>query len=193
MPWQGECLHLHAWPTVDASRRGRSRPRSPRRKTFFLGLLVAFVATRCAASDSSMDRSTLRGLKAVKVVVDSPAPEIEREGISGDGLRITIEQKLRDAGITVDHDAVEFLGLNISSTRPPRRLISKTPISLVISIGLFQIVVLNRDKTTKTVTETWGDQRVAPPSKAIERTVSDAVDDLVNEFITAYRAVNPKP
>jgi hypothetical protein len=141
-----------------------------------------------------MDRSTLRGLKALKVVVDSPAPEVEREGVSGDSLRITIEQKLREAGITVDHDAVEFLGLNISSARPPRKmLMSKAPISLVINMGLYQIVLLNRDKTTKTVTETWGDQRVAPAApKAIEHTVSDAVDDLVSEFITAYHAVNPK-
>ncbi len=151
-------------------------------------------AALCAASDSSMDRSTLRGLKALKVVVDSPAPEVEREGVSGDGLRITIEQKLREAGITVDHDAVEFLGLNISSARPPRKmLMSKAPISLVINMGLYQIVLLNRDKSTKTVTETWGDQRVAPAApKAIEHTVSDAVDDLISEFITAYRAVNPK-
>lgn len=156
--------------------------------------LVTLVAGACAASDSSMDRSTLRGLKAVKVVVDSPAPEVEREGVSSDGLRITIEQKLRDAGITVDHDAVEFLGLNISSARPPRKaLMSKAPISLVVSIGFYQIVLLNRDKTTKTVTETWGDQRVAPAApKAIERTVTDAVDDLVSEFIAAYRSVNPK-
>lgn len=141
-----------------------------------------------------MDRSTLRGLKALKVVVDSPAPEVEREGVSGDSLRITIEQKLRDAGITVDHDAVEFVGLNISSARPPRKmLMSKSPVSLVINMGLYQIVLLNRDKSTKTVTETWGDQRVAPAApKAIEHAVSDAVDDLVNEFITAYRAVNPK-
>jgi len=156
--------------------------------------VLTFGAALGAASDSSMDRSTLRGLKAVKVVVDSPATEVEREGISSDGLRITIEQKLRDAGITVDHDAVEFLGLNISSARPPRRtLISKGPISLVVNLGLYQIVLLNRDKATKTVTETWGDQRVAPASpKAIEHTVDDAVEDLVNEFITAYRAMNPK-
>ena len=165
----------------------------PRR--IYAGLLLAALAfPPCAASDSAMDRSTLKGLKALKVVVDSPAAEVERENVSGEGLRISIEQKLRDAGITVDHEAVEFLGLNISSARPPRRLMSKAPISLVVSIGLYQIVLLNRDKTTRTVTETWGDQRVAPASsKAIERTVSDAVDDLVNEFITAYRAVNPKP
>jgi len=162
-------------------------------RSMYAGLaLMTALAAHCAASDSSMDRSTLRGLKAVKVVVDSPANEIEREGVSGDGLRITIEQKLRDAGIIVDHDAVEFLGLNISSARPPRKtLLSKGPVSLVINMGLYQIVLLNRDKTTKTVTETWGDQRVAPAApKAIERTVTDAVDDLVSEFINAYKAVN---
>jgi len=156
--------------------------------------LMAFGAALCAASDSTMDRSTLKGLKAVKVIVDTPAPEVEREGVSSEGLRITVENKLRDAGITIDHDVNEFLGLNISSARPPRKtLISKGPVSLVINLGFYQIVLLNRDKTTKTITETWGDQRVAPTApKAIDRTVSDAVDDLVNEFITAYRSVNPK-
>ncbi len=164
------------------------------RSGLYTGFALLFWATVGAASDSSMDRSTLRGIKAVKVVVDSPAPEVEREGISANGLRITMEQKLREAGITVDHDAVEFLGLNISSARAPRKaLISKAPISLVISIGFYQTVVLSRDKTTKTVTETWGDQRVAPAaSKAIEHTVDEAVDDLVSEFVTAYRSVNPK-
>jgi len=165
----------------------------PRR--IYAGLaLLAHGAVLCAASDSTMDRSTLKGLKAVKVIVDTPAPEVEREGVSSEGLRITVENKLRDAGITIDHDVNEFLGLNISSARPPRKtLISKGPVSLVINLGFYQIVLLNRDKTTKTITETWGDQRVAPTApKAIDRTVSDAVDDLVNEFITAYRSVNPK-
>lgn len=141
-----------------------------------------------------MDRSTLRGVKALKVVVDSPAADVEREGVSSDGLRITIEQKLREAGINVDHEANEFLGLTVSSARPPRRMmLAKGPISLVIHLGFYQIVLLNRDKTTKTITETWGDQRVTPAqSKTIDRAVTDAVDDLVNQFITAYRAVNPK-
>lgn len=156
--------------------------------------LLLLLAAPCAAGDSSMDRSTLRGLKAMKVVVDSPGTDIERAGVDRDQLRTTIEQKLRDAGITIDNDAVEFLGLTISSARVPRRsLMSKGPVSLVVGIGLYQIVLLNRDKTIKTVTETWGDERVAPAaSKAIEHTVSDAVDDLVNEFVNAYRAMNPK-
>ena len=159
-------------------------------------VIAMLLASTSVAGDSSMDRSTLRGLKAVRVVVDSPAPELERQGVVRDRLRAAIEQKLRDAGITVDNDAIEFLGLSISSAQPPRRapLVAKAPVSLVIGIGLYQIVVLNRDKTVKTVTETWGDQRVAPAApKAIERTVTEAVDDLAGEFINAYRGVNPKP
>jgi hypothetical protein len=164
------------------------------RKVYAGLALLPLLAAPCAAGDSSMDRSTLRGLKAVKVVVDSPSHEVEREGVDRDHLRSTIEQKLRDAGITIDNDAVEFVGLTISSARAPHKpLISKAAVSLVVGIGLYQIVLLNRDKTTKTVTETWGDERVAPAaSKGIERTVSEAVDDLVNEFVNAYRSVNPK-
>jgi hypothetical protein len=165
------------------------------RETYAGLTLLLLVAGSCAAADSSMDRSTLRGLKAVKVVVDSPSTDIAREGVDRDHLRNTIEQKLRDAGIIIDNDAVEFVGLTISSARGTRRpLMSKAPVSLVVGIGLYQIVLLNRDKTIKTVTETWGDERVAPAaSRAIEHTVSDAVDDLVSEFINAYRSANTKP
>jgi hypothetical protein len=156
--------------------------------------LLPLLTAPCVAGDSSMDRSTLRGLKAMKVVVDSPSRDVEREGVDRDVLRTTIEQKLRDAGITIDNDAVEFLGLTISSARAPRRsLMSKGAVSLVVGVGLYQIVLLNRDKTIKTVTETWGDERMAPAtSRAIERTVADAVDDLLTEFVNAYRAVNSK-
>ena len=55
------------------------------------------------------------------------------------------------------------------------------------------MVALTRDKNTKTVAETWGDQKVmAVPAKGLDRQVSMAVDDLVDEFVRAYRSVNPQ-
>ena len=67
-----------------------------------------------------MDRGTLRGLKAVKVVVDAATPDMERIGLTQDHLRTDIEEKLRGAGININNDAQEFLGLGIS-TSPARR------------------------------------------------------------------------
>ena len=63
------------------------------------------------------------------------------------------------------------------------------PVDVVVE----QVVALTRDKNTKTVAETWGDQKVmAVPAKGLDRQVSMAVDDLVDEFVRAYRSVNPQ-
>ena|SRR5579863_4760012 len=150
------------------------------------------------AGDSDIDRATLRGLTSIKVVIDQPPPEMEQEGLDREHLRATMEQKLRDGGIKIDNDAVEFLGLAIATARSGRR----SPLALVMNLGLFQVVTLNRDKTTKTVAETWGAQRllsVAPKgrvpivsSKGGDRETVDAVEGLLDQFVKAYQAVNPK-
>jgi hypothetical protein len=153
----------------------------------FAALLL--LACHCAASDSPMDRATLRGLKAVKVAVDPPPSEMEREGLDREHLRARIEQKLRDAGIAIDNDAVEFLGLSISTARAGR----KNPLSLMVGLGLYQVVTLGRDKTAKTVAETWGEQKImAPPSRGLGDAASSTVDGLADDFVKAYRSVNPQ-
>ena len=143
-----------------------------------------------------MDRATLHGLKAIKVVVDPPASEIEREGLDREHLRMSIEQKLRDAGIKIDSGVTEFVGLSVALTASAGRKsalsIRKIPSSLTISLGVYQVVMLSRDQTTKTVAETWGDQRIMlASSRDFDRVVSSAVDELVDQFVKAYRSVNP--
>jgi hypothetical protein len=157
-------------------------------------VLAVFLAGSGAASDTEMDRATLRGIKAVKVIVDPTPPEIEREGLDRDHLRSRIEQKLRDAGITLDGDAAEFVGLNITSVRGVKTTVFSLkggPLSLMIGLGVYQVVTLNRDKTAKTVAETWSQQRVMSAApKAVAEAVSSAVDELADDFVKAYRSVN---
>ena len=158
------------------------------RKFYLSSAWVTLLSVCCLATDSSMDRATLRGLKAVNVVVDPLSNEMERLGLNRDTLRADIEQRLRDAGIKIDNESPEFLGLNISSARMKRG-----PQALLLNLGLYQIVMLNRDKTTKTVAETWGAQMVMAVSpKAKDRAVVDAVGEMVGQFITAYQAMNPR-
>ena len=150
----------------------------------------ASLAVCCFGSDSAMDRATLRGLKAVKIIIDPPSPELERDGVDREELRVGVVHKLQNAGINIDNDAVEFLGVDISSGARAGR---KGPPPVVVGVGVYQVVVLARDKSTKTVAETWGDQRVmAVPSKGLDRQVSNTVDDLVDQFVRAYRSVNPQ-
>jgi hypothetical protein len=167
-----------------------------RRHLYFCFAISAVLTSACLAGDSAMDRATLRGLKAVKVIVDPPSPEIERQGVDREQLRGSIERKLRDDGIKVDDNAIEFVGLSIASVAPGRRStlsIKKGPVSLTVGLGVYQIVTLNRDPTTKTVAETWGDQRImSAVPKGLEQELSGAVDDLVEQFVKAYRTVNPR-
>jgi hypothetical protein len=166
----------------------------PRKISFCL--MATLLAGSCLAGDSTMDRATLRGLKAIKVVVDPPPSDIEREGFDREHLRTIIEEKLRGAGIKIDNDSIEFLGLGISSGPGGR----KSPItfrkgsspSLTWALGVYQVVLLSRDQTTKTVAETWGvDKVISADPKARDRLVSGALDELVDQFAKAYRAVNP--
>lgn len=163
-----------------------------RRQCLAVLILAAGV---CFASDTSMDRATLRGLKAVKVVVDPLGPELEREGLDANRLRGTIEQKLRDAGVKIDNDVNEFVGLSISFAQAGRKVLSvkKGPFSLTIGLGVYQVAVLTRDMATKTVVETWGVEKTASASaRGLDRDVSNAVDDLVDQLVKAYLSVNPR-
>jgi hypothetical protein len=159
-------------------------------------MALTVLAGCCLAGDTAMDRATLRGLKAVKVVVDPPPPEMEREGFDRDHLRASIEQKLRDAGIKIDNDAIEFLGLGISMVQGGRKVplsFGKAPVSLTLSLGLYQVIVLSRDQTIKTVAETWEQQKVIQATaKTLDKVLPGAIDELGDQFVKAYRSVNPQ-
>jgi hypothetical protein len=164
-------------------------------KTCLSFAAVMLIAGVCFASDTSMDRATLRGLKAVKVIVDPLGPELEREGLDANRLRESIEQKLKFASIKVDNDVNEFVGLSISFAQGGRKALSvkKGPFSLTIGLGVYQVAVLTRDMATKTVVETWGAEKTASSSAhGLDHDVSNAVDDLVDQFIKAYLSVNPR-
>jgi hypothetical protein len=138
------------------------------------------------AGDGALDRETLRGLKALKVVCDSPDERLQHAGITKEEWQAQIEQKLRSAGVTIDQNAKEFLGLSVMSAQE-----RKTPLAVSASLGLYQVATLGRNAAVKTVTETWlvDTVRIAQP-KAAHRVSDDMVDQLVDKFLAAYRSVN---
>jgi hypothetical protein len=166
------------------------------RHTIYLGMALTVLAGCCLAGDSAMDRATLRGLKAVKIVVDPPPSEMEHQGFDREHLRASIEQKVRDGGIKIDNDAIEFLGLGISAGQAGRKgplSLGKAPTSITLSLGLYQVILLSRDQTIKTVAETWGQQKViSATAKNLDHALPGAIDELVDQFVKAYRSVNPQ-
>ena len=154
------------------------------RPCFFLLLSLGMLG----AGDGSLDRATLRGVKAMNVVIDRLDPELEKAGITQDALRARVTERLSMAGITVDPEALEFVGLRIDSF-----LARKGPDSLSLSLAFFQPVLLVRDQKVRTASPTWEVSTilmVAP--KPLVQSTMDAADQLADQFVSAFRSVNPK-
>jgi hypothetical protein len=156
-------------------------------RTLLLVVLPAVFHTGLNAGDAALDRATLRGLKAFNIVVDPLDPQLEKAGLSADALRSRLDTRLRHAGIALDTNAIEFVGLRIDSMLLPK----KGPDSLCLSLAFYQPVILSRDQKIRTATQTWDVrmmQVVAP--KSMVQSALDTVDQIADKFVAAYRSVN---
>jgi hypothetical protein len=154
-------------------------------------LVFAALAAPCAmrgAGDSQVDRETLRGLKAVNVIIDQIHPELERQGLTRESLQTRLEERLQEAGISVDRNALEFLALRILPAQE-----KKGSFCISVRLGVYQPVMLVRDNKIRTATETWEVATLwALQPKALEFSTRSAVDQLADRFVEVYRAINPK-
>ena len=149
-------------------------------------LLAALALPLAGAGDAPLDRATLHGVGAVGVVIDPVAPEIEKEGVTMDGLRMRLEEGLRNADIQMDTTSKAFLGLRLRSVRAARG-----PLAIAITIGLYQPVTLVRDPSVRTAAATWEvDTVILADTKQVYRACIDLADELTGRFVTAYRSVN---
>src|SRR4051812_12531729 len=108
---------------------------------FTLTLFTAFLAN---AGDATLDRATLKGVKAVGVIVDQLPPDLPKEGVTPDVLQTRLTERLREAQITIDPAAKEFVGIRASSVRA-----AKGPYAVSMTIGVYQPVTLARDPSIR--------------------------------------------
>ena len=157
-------------------------------KLVLLLCVLALPLTVTAAGDAPLDRGTLRGLKSVGVIVDPIDADLVRQGLTADSLQQQIEGRLQRAGISVDRSAPEFVGIRVLQVRGQRG-----PYALCFSVGVYQPVLLVRNKDIKTATETWAVETIllADP-KVLTREALTSVDELADRLVAAYRAANPK-
>lgn len=149
-------------------------------------LLTALALPLGGAGDAALDRATLRGLKAVSVVIDPVAADVQQEGATDQALRARLEDRLRQAGIPLDPASNNFVALRLTSVRAGRG-----PFAIAATIGLYQPVVLVRDPKIRTATQTWEVETVVLASaREVLHASMDSVDELAARFVTAYRSVN---
>lgn len=149
-------------------------------------LLIALAVPLGSAGDAALDRATLRGLKAVNVVIDPVAQDMQQEGATQQALRARLEDRLRQAGIPLDSASHDFVALRLTSVRAGRG-----PFAIAVTIGLYQPVLLARDPNIRTATQTWEVETVVlAGAKEVLRASLDSVDELSARFVAAYRSVN---
>ena len=164
--------------------------RKPYRFSCVALVLVGLCAWQAHAT-SEYERATLKGLPGVGLSFERPGEDAERDGLTRQLLGEDVYLQLHQAGIRVlDHFAVNgrpALYLNVNTLKTGTGLYVFS-----LSLDLKQTVKLSRASITA-YSATWSATGRLGAIEATElRTLRETVRDMVDEFINAYLAVNPK-
>ena len=174
---------------------GVSKRKKQMMKMAVILALMIFVSPLYALN-SEMNRSTLRNLEGMMVLIEDLAPEIERGGLTKAQLQKNIEQKLRNEGIRpltqeecfkAPGEPYLYISININPTKTDPEVYAYS-----IDIGLIQNVTLARDPSQNTYGVTWSTGGVGSIGKNNIHELADSVSSLVDLFVRAYLSVNPK-
>ena len=149
-------------------------------------------AAAAAARDSQIERATLAGLAPISVVVEELAPIASKSGLTNVALESDVEKRLKQAGISVTPDADAYLYVHVTVADPGAAL----PLPYLVEVTLMQEVTLPRGVKTRTPLQvpTWWLNRLGlVDSGRLRAAVNDRVTEFVDQFISAYRSVNPRP
>jgi hypothetical protein len=155
----------------------------------FVALGMAAFLLSTAVYPATVDDETLKGISSVKVFVEGVDPTDKSRGLTGKQLQADVVSRLRRAGIAVSADVTEYLYVNVNTLRSRQRL---TSFSVVVMVR--QPAYLIRDPSlTAPAAITWWKGTDGIIVAANLSGVREAVGDLVDQFISAYRKQNPKP
>jgi len=159
----------------------------------FMSLFLRFSAL---AIDAVSNRATLRGLQGVGVLVEKLPTEVESQGLNRDQLQKEVESRLQKEGIKVltkeeafNTPGEPFLYININVN------IAKTESDIYpygIDMLLIQRVSLLRDPKLASYAITWSTGGVGSIAKPILSQLRESVQAMVDVFIKAYLAENPR-
>ncbi|HSB04593.1 MAG TPA: hypothetical protein VLK23_05310 [Thermodesulfobacteriota bacterium] len=158
--------------------------------------MLMLMASPLFALNSEMNRSTLQGLKGVRVLVEDFAPEIEREGLAKNQIQKDVEDKLRAGGMRVltQEEALKipgepylYVNLNVNFSKDGEEVCSYS-----IDIALIQNVNLVRNPKQTTYAVTWSTGGVGLIKKKSLGQLKESIEDVVDIFVRAFFSVNPK-
>jgi murein L,D-transpeptidase YcbB/YkuD len=145
------------------------------------------------ALDEEAARETLKGLPGVVVWVGDMAPDIEPSGVTKQQVQTEVERQLHRAGITVfaSQEAatppdIAFLTVSVTTLRHTGGLYA-----YAVDLAVYQTAALLRDPTPRSLA-TWAVGSISLVEASDLRAIFTSVSQKVDQFIQAYRAVNPR-
>ncbi len=152
--------------------------------------------------DDEGSRETLRGIKGVRVVVESIEPEIEEAGLTRSQVQTDVELKLRTAGLNLltpeerNKEIIRASGGAYLYVNPHILKLHKIPsyfqvdvYVFSIDLELYQAVYLMRNKK-RAAALTWS-TGVLGTNRDLGKIRSE-IKDRVDVFLDAWLSVNPK-
>ena len=166
--------------------------------TIRLFLATGFLLCSTAvAGDNEFTRPSLKGIQGVHVVVENLDPTEEEAGLTVADLQTDVELKLRLAGIPVlsKQEMVAVPGMpDLYVTVNVNSSTTRDLWPYAIEIQFQQNVTLVRNPQTLILGATTWSTGAATGSvlKQNVRRLREELKDLVDKFVNAYLAVNPK-
>jgi Putative peptidoglycan binding domain len=155
--------------------------------------MVAVPGMPVWASDDDAARETLKGLPGVVVWVGDIAPDIEQSGVTKQQLQTEVERQLRRAEIAVfsNQEAgapsdVALVTVSVTTLRHTGGLYA-----YAVDLAVYQTATLLRDPTPRSLA-TWTVGSISLVEASDLRAILTSVSQKVDQFIQAYRAVNPR-
>ena len=162
-------------------------------------MALAVLSFAMAAEDDEYARSTLRGLPGVYVAVGGLDPDIQEDGLTKAMFKADTEMRLQVAGIKVlskeewaktQGGPVCYVDVSIVKDVALTDVLDFNLYAFEVSVELHQDVALVRDMAVKVLSPTWSTSYVGF-TNTLPR-IRTKVTELVDRFIRAYQAVNPK-
>jgi hypothetical protein len=159
-------------------------------KNFLLATAVVLVCTGSSVAQMSLGKESLKGLSAVRVIVEDFSAQIVDAGLHNDQIQQDVELRLRKAGIKVvsqDTSSAPFINVVIGGVKVPRT----NGTAYAMTLTLSQYVILERDPSIRVSAETWSASlAVGYVINATE--IRNQLGDVVDSFINDYLSQNPR-
>ncbi len=160
-----------------------------------MALATTVAGVKLIAADDSLERASLKGLSSIRVEIDGPsAKDAAAVGLNSAALQKNIEVKIKKAGLTPlapgeRAQGMPFLYLSVRVFPADQRGDGLLVYSLDLSV--IQEVRLSRSPGIRVPAPTWKVPGTIGTIKIDEaRTLQSAIDQYVDNFVTAYHAAN---